>query len=154
MALSKTVQDALNAQIGREFYAAYLYLSMSAYCGGKGLPGFARWMMLQAKEEAEHAMKIYGFIEDRSGHVVLQAIEKPPADFSSPLELVTKVRQHEEMVTGEINKLYALAASEKDYATQIFLEWFLTEQVEEEKNSTTLVERVRMVQVESIRARM
>lgn len=144
MALSKTIQNALNDQVGREFYSAYLYLSMSAYCASRNLPGFARWMMLQAKEEAGHAMKIYGFIEDRSGRVALQAVEKPPSDFKSPLELVTKVRQHEEMVTEEINKLYALAASEHDYATQIFLEWFLTEQVEEEKNSTLLVERLRM----------
>jgi ferritin len=144
MALSKTVQNALNDQIGREFYSAYLYLSMSAYCASKNLPGFAHWMMLQAKEEAGHAMKLYGFIEDRSGRVVLQAVDKPPADFKSALELVTKVRQHEEMVTEEINKLYALAATEHDYATQIFLEWFLTEQVEEEKNSTQLVERLRM----------
>ncbi|MCK6459346.1 MAG: ferritin [Planctomycetes bacterium] len=145
MALSKTVQTALNDQIGREFYSAYLYLSMSAYCGSRNLPGFAHWMMLQAKEEAGHAMKIYGFIEDRSGRVMLQAIDKPPSDFKSPLELVTKVRQHEEMVTEELNKLYALAASEHDYATQIFLEWFLTEQVEEEKSSSQLVERVKMV---------
>lgn len=145
MALSKTVQTALNDQIGREFYSAYLYLSMSAYCAAKNLPGFAHWMMLQAKEEAGHAMKLYGFIEDRSGRVVLQAVDKPPAEFKSPLELVSKVREHEEMVTGEIGKLYALAAAEHDYATQIFLEWFLTEQVEEEKNSTQLVERLRMV---------
>ncbi len=144
MALSKTIQTALNDQIGREFYSAYLYLSMSAYCASRNLPGFAHWMMLQAKEEAGHAMKLYGFIEDRSGRVVLQAVDKPPSDFKSPLELVTKVREHEEMVTGEINNLYALAASEHDYATQIFLEWFLTEQVEEEKNSTLLVERLRM----------
>jgi ferritin len=144
MALSKTVQTALNDQIGREFFSAYLYLSMSAYCAAKNLPGFAHWMMLQAKEEAGHAMKLYGFIEDRSGRVVLQAVDKPPADFKSALDLVTKVREHEEMVTAEINKLYALAAEERDYATQIFLEWFLTEQVEEEKSSTQLVERLRM----------
>jgi ferritin len=81
MALSKTVQNALNDQIGREFYSAYLYLSMSAYCGSRNLPGFAHWMMLQAQEEAGHALKLYRFIEDRSGRVVLQAVAKPPADF-------------------------------------------------------------------------
>lgn len=144
MALSKTIQSALNDQIGREFYSAYLYLSMSAYCTAQNLTGFARWMQLQAKEEVAHGMKIYQFIEDRSGRVTLSAIEQPPQEFRSALDLVRQVQQHEEMVSGEINKLFELAVKEKDYATQVFLQWFLTEQVEEEKNSTGLVERLKI----------
>ena len=117
---------------------------MSAYCAAQNLPGFSHWVQLQAKEEMGHGMKIYGFIEDRAGRVTLQAIDQPPTEFKSPLDLLQQVQKHEQMVSEEINKLYALAVKERDYATQVFLEWFLTEQVEEEKNSTRLVERLRM----------
>lgn len=144
MALSKTVQDAFNEQLKHEFYSAYLYLSMSAYCTSVNLPGFAHWMRVQAQEEAGHAMKIYQYVEDRGGRVALQAIGQPPVDFKAPLEVLEQVRQHEQMVTGEINRLYALAAQEKDYASQTFLQWFLTEQVEEEKMSTQLVETLKL----------
>lgn len=145
MALSKTVQDALNEQLKHEFYSAYLYLSMSAHCTAANLPGFASWMRRQAQEEVLHALKFYDYIEDRGGRVVLHAVERPPADFKSPLDILEQVRKHEEMVTGEINRLYALAVQEQDYASQTFLQWFLTEQVEEEKLSTQVFERLKMV---------
>src|SRR5262245_51231223 len=145
MALNKTVQDALNDQLAREFYASYLYLSMSAYCTANSLPGFAHWMMLQSQEETGHAMKIYKYLEDRNVRVRLGAIDKPPSDFKSALEVAQQVRKHEQKVTEEIDRLYEIALKEKEYATQIFLEWFLTEQVEEERNSTQLVEQLEMI---------
>ncbi|HEX9581681.1 MAG TPA: ferritin [Gemmatimonadales bacterium] len=144
MALSKKMQDALNDQIQREFYSAYLYLSMSAYCSAENLPGFTTWMRLQAQEEVGHAMRIYDYLDDRSARVVLQAVKQPPSRFKSPLDVVEGVKRHEEAVTASINELYALAQAENDYATQTFLHWFITEQVEEEKSTTQLAERLKM----------
>ena len=144
MALSKKMQNALNDQIQREFHSAYLYLSMSAYCSAENLPGFAKWMRLQAQEEVGHAMRICDYLDDRSSRVVLQAVEQPPSQFKSPLDVVQGVKKHEEAVTASINKLYAMAQAENDYATQTFLHWFITEQVEEEKSTTQLAERLKM----------
>jgi ferritin len=143
--LSKTLQDAMNEQIKNELYSAYLYLSMSAYCEAANLPGFAHWMRLQAQEEVTHAMKFYDFIYERGGRVVLQAIDQPPVEFQSPLHVFEQTLEHEQKVTGLINDLYALAVQKKDYASQIFLQWFVTEQVEEEANATQIVERLKMI---------
>ncbi len=144
MALSQKMAQALNDQLKREFYSAYMYLAMAAYCSAENLPGFAHWLELQAKEEAGHAMRFYRYLEDRNARIRLQAIEEPPDAFKSPLEVMQQVRSHEQMVTQEINKLYALALGEQDYATQTFLHWFLEEQVEEEKMATQVVERLKL----------
>ena len=143
--LGKAVQDAMNEQIKNELYSAYQYLAMAAYCESANLPGFAHWMRTQAREETEHAMKFYDFILDRSGRVVLQAIDQPVADFSSPLEVFEQALEHEQKVTAMINDLYGLAVTENDYASQTFLQWFVTEQVEEEKNAGDVVETLKMV---------
>jgi ferritin len=143
--LGKAVQDAMNDQIKNELYSAYQYLAMAAYCESANLPGFAHWMRTQAREETEHAMKFYDFILDRSGRVVLQTIDQPVADFSSPLEVFEQALEHEQMVTAMINDLYGLAVTENDYASQTFLQWFVTEQVEEEKNAGDVVETLKMV---------
>jgi ferritin len=143
--LGKAVQDAMNEQIKNELYSAYQYLAMAAYCESANLPGFAHWMRTQAREETEHAMKFYDFILDRSGRVVLQAIDQPVADFSSPLEVFEQALEHEQKVTAMINDLYGLAVTENDYASQTFLQWFVTEQVEEEKNAGDVVETLNMV---------
>ena len=143
--LSKTIQDTMNEQIKNELYSAYLYLSMSAYCEAINLPGFAHWMRAQSKEEVEHAMKFYGFIYDRGGRVVLQALDQPPIEYQSPLDIFEKTLEHEQKVTAMINDLYALAVQEKDYASQVFLQWFVDEQVEEEKSATEIVEMLKMV---------
>jgi ferritin len=135
MALNKNVQDALNDQIKHEFYSAYVYLAVSAYCDRQGLPGFAHWMRAQSREEVEHATKLLDFISDRGGVVELQPLDKPPVDYGSPLQVG---------VTGLIDRLYETAVKERDYATQTMLQWFIDEQVEEEKNATLLVERVKM----------
>ena len=143
--LSQTVQNAINEQIKNELYSAYLYLSMSAYCESINLPGFAHWMRTQAQEEMDHAMKFYGFIHDRGGRVILQAIDQPPVEFKSPLDVFEKTLEHEQKVTGMIHDLYALAVQEQDYAGQIFLQWFVTEQVEEENSATQIVEMLKMI---------
>ena len=143
--LSKTVEDAMNEQMKNEFYASYQYLSMAAYCESENLPGFARWMRAQSQEESEHAMKFYDFILDRNGRVVLRGIEGPVVEFGSPLEVFEKALEHEQKVTAMINDLYALAAGENDYASQTFLQWFVTEQVEEEKNAGDVVDTLKMI---------
>jgi ferritin len=143
--LSKTLQDALNLQINRELASAYLYLSMSAHFEHRNLPGFARWMRLQSKEEVEHAMKLFDFVNDRGGRVTLDAVGKPATEFSSCLEVMTHVLEHERKVSASIHNLYALAVKENDYAAQVMLHWFIDEQVEEEKSASDVVERLKMV---------
>jgi ferritin len=143
--LGKVIQDAMNEQMKSEFYAAYQYLSMAAYCESENLPGFAHWMRTQAQEETLHAMKFYDFILDRNGRVVLQAVEEPVVEFGSPLEVFERALEHEQRVTAMINDLYGLAVRENDYASQTFLQWFVTEQVEEEKNAGDVVETLKMI---------
>jgi ferritin len=143
--LGKTIQDAMNEQIKNEFYSAYQYLSMAAYCESTNFPGFAHWMRAQSREETEHAMKFYDFILDRGGRVVLQAMDQPVVEFGSPLEVFEQALEHERKVTAMINDLYELAVRENDYASQTFLQWFVTEQVEEEKNTGDVVQTLKMI---------
>ncbi|UCC61786.1 MAG: ferritin [Anaerolineae bacterium] len=142
---SQKIQDAMNDQIQRELESAYIYLSMAAYFESSNLPGFAHWMNAQAQEEQTHAMKFFDFIYDRGGRVMLQAIPQPPAEFTSPLDAFEKALAHEQKITGHIDDLYALAVQEKDYASQTFLQWFVDEQVEEEKSAGDIVETLKMV---------
>ncbi len=142
--VSKEVQDAINAQIGREFYAAYLYLSMMAYFESRSLTGFGHWMRLQAQEEAAHAMRLVDFLLDRGGHVELQAIERPTVDFDSPLAVMQAALAHEQIVTGTINDLYAVAVEHNDYPAQVLMQWFVSEQVEEEKNAGEIVDQLQL----------
>ncbi len=143
--LNEKVQKAMNEQIKNELYSGYLYLSMSAYFEASNLPGFARWMRLQAEEEQEHALRFFDFVHDRGGRVVLQAIDQPPAEFESPSAVFELTLEHERKVTGLIHGLYALALQEKDYASQVMLQWFIDEQVEEEKNAEQIVAKLKMV---------
>ena len=143
--MSQKMQDAFNEQRQHEFYSSYLYLSMSAYCDRANLPGLARWMRAQASEETKHAMKIFDHLLDRSGAVVLQQVDRPPADFASALEVAEQAHRHEQQVTASINKVYGLAMDERDFASRVFLDWFVQEQVEEEKTSGLLAEQLRMV---------
>ncbi|HEX9654171.1 MAG TPA: ferritin [bacterium] len=143
--MNKTVETAINEQIKHEMDSAYLYLSMAAYCESKNLSGFAHWMRKQFEEEMGHALRLYDFVIDRGGRVLLNAIEKPTADFGAPAEIFKKVLEHEQKVTGLINKLYELAVKESDYPTQVELHWFIKEQVEEEKSASSILEQVKMV---------
>jgi ferritin len=143
--LNPAIEQALNDQIQKEFHSAYIYLSMSAYFEAENLPGAAHWMRHQAEEEQEHAMKIFDFLNDRGGRVALQAIGEPPATFSSPLAVFEAAYAHEQKVTQSIHDLYALAVQEADYPTQVMLQWFIDEQVEEEKNASAIVAQLHMV---------
>lgn len=142
--MKSTIQKAINEQINAELYSAYLYLSMAAYLDKISLSGFSHWMKMQANEEVSHAMKFYHFVYERGGSVHLKAIDQPPADFKSPLNLASHVLEHEKKVTGLIHKLYELAQAEKDYAFESLLKWFIDEQVEEEDNATHLVEKIKL----------
>jgi ferritin len=143
--LNQEIQTAINEQITKELYSAYLYLSMAAYFDANNLPGFAHWMRAQYREETEHALKFYHYVNERGGRVTLKAIEEPQADFGSPLKAFEKTLEHEQFVTSLINKLYELALGEKDYATQSLLKWYIDEQVEEEANASYIVETLRFV---------
>lgn len=143
--LNPTVQQALNDQVQKELHSAYIYLSMAAYFEAENLPGAAHWMRSQAGEEQEHAMKIFDFIIDRGGRVTLQAIDAPPTTFSSPLAVFEASYAHEQKVTQSIHDLYALAVKEADYPTQVMLQWFIDEQVEEEKNASAIMAQLKMV---------
>ncbi len=144
MELSKNMETAINKQIQAESYSAYLYLAMAAYCDSVGMPGYAHWLREQCEEELAHAMKFYHYVVERGGRVVLEAIQQPPTDFGSLLSLAQEVYAHEQKVTGLIHALYDLAAAEKDYATQVFLQWYINEQVEEEDNARVIVEKFKM----------
>lgn len=141
----QSVQDAINEQINKELYSAYVYLSTSAYCQSINLPGFAHWMREQSKEEVGHAMRLYDFLLDRGGRVALGTIAAPPVDFKSILDVMQQTFEHEQRVTGMIERLYEVASNERDYATQTMLQWFITEQVEEEKNASSILEQLKMV---------
>ena len=143
--LSKKMEEALNKQVNAELFSSYLYLAMAADFEAKNLPGIAHWLGLQAKEENGHGMKFYGYINDRRGRVTLAAIAAPQAEWATPLAAFEAVLAHEEKVTGLINGLVALAAEEKDNATSVLLQWFVTEQVEEEKNADAIVAQLKMV---------
>ena len=143
--LSKAIQDAINNQINKELYSSYLYLAMSTYYAESNFSGFASWMKVQSTEEYGHAMKFYSYVIERNGHVELETIEKPGAKFKSPADVFKQVLEHEQKVTAMINKLYELAIKEKDYPTQIMLEWFITEQLEEEKSAGDILEQLKMV---------
>jgi ferritin len=143
--LSKALLEAINEQIKNEIQSAYLYLSMSAYCETLSLPGFATWLRIQWQEELSHAMKLFAMVNARGGQVVLQAIDKPPAKFKSPMDVFQQVLAHEQKVTSMINRLYGMAVKENDFASQIELQWFVKEQVEEEKTARDIIESLRII---------
>lgn len=143
--LSEKMIEALNKQLSNEIYSAYLYMSMSAYSTYIGLKGFANWFMVQYQEEMTHAMKIYDYINDQGGQVKLMAIEQPPTEFESPLDMFEKTLKHEKFITKCINDLVDLAIAEKDHATNIFLHWFVTEQIEEEANDNDIISKLKLV---------
>jgi len=143
--LSQKVQEELNKQLNAELYSSYLYLSMSAYFQSLNLGGFANWMRVQAQEELVHAMKFYDFVNERDGRVTLHPVGGPPSEWASPLAAFEHVYQHEQKVTGLINGLVNLAIGERDHATNIFLQWFVTEQVEEEASANEVVQRLKLL---------
>jgi ferritin len=143
--MDKKLLKAFNEQIKNELYSAYLYLSMAAYFESVNLAGFGHWMKKQATEEVEHGMKMFEFLADRGEKIALEAIPKPSADFSSAKDVFEETLKHEKKVTALINKLYDIAERVDDKSAKIFLQWFITEQVEEEKNASEILEKLKMV---------
>lgn len=142
--INEKIQEAFNEQVNAELYSAYLYLSMSAHFQSMNLPGFANWMRCQAQEELVHAMKFYTFIHDRGGKVALSVIEGPPTEWESPLDAFEDAYRHEQKVTGMINNLVDIALQERDHAANAFLQWFVTEQVEEEASADAVVQQLKI----------
>lgn len=143
--MNEKIFKALNEQIKHEFYSSYLYLSIASYFENIPLDGFGKWFRKQAQEEHEHAMKIYNYIIDRNLHVDLQSIEKPANEFKSIEEVFKLALEHERKVTHWINQIYELAVQEKDHATHVFLQWFISEQVEEEKNAQDNLDQIVLI---------
>jgi ferritin len=143
--ISNSMQETINEQINKEFYSAYLYLSMAAYFETKNLPGFAKWMRIQAGEEQEHGMKLFEHLVDRGSKVELKPIAGPETDWKTNLDVFKQTQAHEAEVTASIKGLYELALKEKDYPAQVLLQWFITEQVEEEKNAADIVQQLELI---------
>ncbi len=143
--LGKVLVDAINDQINNEFYASYLYLSMSAFCESINFSGFASWLNMQSVEETGHGMRLYNFLIDCDEKIVLKAIKAPPSEYASLLSLFEEVLSHEMHVTKCINNLYGLAQKENAFVVQTHLQWFLTEQVEGENTSRNIVEKLKLI---------
>ena len=143
--IDNKIVDALNVQINEEMASAYLYLAMSADFKSRNLEGFASWMKIQTQEEIVHAMKIYDFLNSRDGKVMLQALNAPQDTWSTPLEAFNAAYKHEQYITGCINELVKLARDQNDNATELFLGWFVTEQVEEEETASGVVQKLELI---------
>ncbi len=143
--ISQRIQEAINTQINREQYSAQLYVAMSAHCEAKSFRGFAHWLRVQAQEETLHAMKLVTFLLDRGGRLELKAIAAPPKEFGTITEVFGKILEHEREITGTINALFELSRAEKDYPSEITLQWYVTEQVEEEANVGQILDQLRAV---------
>ena len=142
--LSKEIQNALNDQIKNEYFASYTYLSMAAHCESINMQGFAAWLRKQSAEELTHAMRLFDYMIDRDAKVVLQSINKPQNKYKSLTDMFQRVLDNEREVTGMINNLYEQALSENDHATAVELQWFIQEQVEEEKSASDILEKLKL----------
>lgn len=145
MEISDAMSDAINRHINAEFYSSYLYLSMSAFCDAADLPGFAHWMRLQSGEEYQHAIRLIDYVQDRGGKVALLPIEQPPLEFDSVEQIMADTLAHERLVSDLIANLYRRAVDDNDLPTQVMLQWFVNEQVEEEKTVQDVIAALRMV---------
>ncbi len=143
--INKKIEKAINEQINAELFSAYLYISMGAYFDSINLTGFSNWMKVQAKEEFGHAMKFYQYLNDRGGRIVMKAIAAPKTSWKSALDAFREVLKHEIKVTGLINRLVDLSISENDHATRAELQWFVTEQVEEEASADEIVQKLQLM---------
>ncbi len=143
--LNGKLEKALNNQLNSELYSAHLYLSMAAYFETETLPGFAHWMRIQHQEEIDHAMRIFDYLNARNGRVILQSIDQPPTEFESVPDAMEMAWEHEKIVTQMIEGLYREARAQEDYATHVLLEWFIEEQVEEEKSALDIVDYLKRI---------
>ena len=143
--IKQKIENALNVQMNKEFYSYYLYLSMAAYFESNNLKGFSHWLRIQAKEESEHAMKIFDYLAQREGKITLKAIEAPANTWKSHADAFQDAYQHEQKVTEAIHDLVELAESEKDHPTDVFLQWFVKEQVEEEASAHEILQKLQLI---------
>ena len=143
--LSKYLLDKLNTQVTLEFFSSNLYLQMSAWCDHKGLNGSAKFLKEHAAEEMSHMQKIFDYIQDTGALAIIDAIEKPEIEFKDLKEIFTQTYQHEKMITGQINELVDIALSEKDYSTFNFLQWYVSEQHEEEKLFKSILDKIDII---------
>lgn len=143
--ISESLTKKINEQIGKELYASYLYFSMSCDCMARSLIGFGSWLRAQAAEELEHAKKFIEHLESRGAKVELSAVAKPPSEFESVQAIFTAALEHERGVTRSINDIYRVAKDDNDFAAQAFLDWFVTEQIEEEANASLIVDKLKMI---------
>ena len=142
--ISEKMATTINKQVNNEMYSAYLYMAMSAHSSSLGLNGFAKWFMVQYHEEMFHAMKMYNYLLDQGTAPLLQAIGEPPATFASVKEMFVKTLEHEQFITKSINQIADLAQKENDHATYAFIQWYVNEQVEEEKNDNEILQRLKL----------
>ncbi len=143
--LSKRMEEAFNQQINYEFFSEYYYMAMAAYCESIDLPGFASWMMAQALEEHEHALRFYRYLLDRDSKPTFASIDAPKTEYKSILDMFEHVLEHEKFVTQKITELYKIALEENDFPSQVELQWFIKEQVEEEKTAKDIIQQLRWV---------
>ena len=142
--LSQKMNDSLNDQINFEFFSEYYYLAMSAYCDAHDMPGMAQWMLANSQEEHQHAMRLYNYVINRDGEIVLKEVGAPKKEYDSIINVFETAFNHEKVVTQKIYDLYKLALEENDYPTQIELQWFISEQVEEEKKNKDIIQQLKM----------
>lgn len=143
--ISKTMMQELNKQLQKEFYSAYLYLGMSAWCSESGYTGSANWFMVQYKEEEMHAMKVYNYLLDQNSHIELLGLKPSKTDYEDLLSCFEKSLAHEKGMTKSTNNLCDLATKEKDHASYSFLQWFVNEQIEEEASLNDIIKRLKLV---------
>ena len=143
--LSKKMEDALVKHINKELHSAYIYMSMAAHSTSMGLKGFSTWFLAQYHEEMMHGMKMYEYVQSQGGEIILSAIEAPPRDFASAIDMIQKTLDHERYMSKNINDLLEVAIAEKDHATQIFLHWYVTEQVEEEDTVNEILAKLKLI---------
>lgn len=146
--MNATIEQAINEQIKWEMYSANLYLSMSAWLQDEGLSGFANWMRVQYQEETDHALKFYDFVLSRGGKATVSQIDAPPSTWDSVLDVFEATLAHEQEVTRRINELTYLTKEVKDFASDIFMQWFVTEQIEEEENVRDILNKLRLIKGE------
>ena len=142
--MNERMEKAINGQINAEIYSAYLYMAMAAYFESINLQGFSNWMRIQVQEELAHAEKFYSYVFERGGRVILGQIDAPPVEWSSSLNTFEEVYKHECHVSNLINELVNLAIEEKDHATNNMLQWFVSEQVEEEASADGIIQRLKL----------
>ena len=143
--LTNKLQDALNEQINKEFFAEYLYLSMSAYLESIEMEGFANYFNVQAQEEHFHAMKMFNFVHDKGGRVILKSLKEPKSEYTSVVNVIEESLKHERYVTKSINELMDVAIKENDHSVKSFLEWYVDEQVEEEATISRLLAKLKLI---------